>query len=238
MPHLKNGSYRLPTRSPVREWFNSSHYPDRWARLTVEWLCEFYGVQGVAVKIRNTETKQGCGRAYLNARRVTMRLSRRRYRENWNYFSIYWDKPRPVSNALEAFVFLAAHEIAHISDEGQDIYNSCYRERTIRGKRDWRNRMEVRIQDMAQRALDKYRAGDRVFLLRAYADARRRERAVVRAREDRRAAARDPDERLRRLEKRIAAWESKRLRAENAIRKLRRSVVGIVAAQTRAALRG
>lgn len=238
MPYLKNGAYRLPKRSMVRSWSNSSHYPDAWARPTVEWLCEFYEVITLGIKIRNTISVRGCGRAWLDSRRVSIRLSRRNYRDNWSYIGIYWDKPRPVYNALEAFVFLTAHEIAHVSTEGQAIFDSCRRESRLPGKRDWRKRMEVRIQDMAQRALDKYRESERVFLLREYAKSIRRERAGVRARKVKVEKSRSAEGRISRLEKRVEAWESKRRRAENAIRKLKRSLAGMLAAQRRAALRG
>ena len=114
MPTLKNGKWRMPQDSSIRTWKNTSEFPDTWAKATVEWLCEFYGVPAVYITIWDAKKRRGSGRAFLTMNRVHLSISRRNYRRDWKYWNIYWDVPRTARSACEAFVFLAAHEIAHI----------------------------------------------------------------------------------------------------------------------------
>lgn len=237
MPTLKNGKWRMPQDSSIRTWKNTSEFPDTWAKATVEWLCEFYGVPAVYITIWDAKKRRGSGRAFLTMNRVHLSISRRNYRRDWKYWNIYWDVPRTARSACEAFVFLAAHEIAHISHEGKEVYRTCQQESNQPNKRDWRNRMECRIQDMAQRALDAYRAGAFKCLLAHHVAAIKRSKSAEVAKEERKKKRSTAESRLLALESRVEAWDAKKRRAENAIKKLRRSISGILAAQKRAALK-
>lgn len=223
MPTLKNGKWKMPKDRSVREWKNTSHYPDAWAMAAVEWLCEFYKVNSVAVTITDAPNRRGSGRAFLESRRVHLSISRANYREDWKYWNLHWDKPRFVRSDTEAFIFLAAHEIAHISPEGRDVWNRCERAKHLPNMGAWRKRMEFAIQDMAQRALDAYRDEAWKCILRVYAG----ERRGARAKRKRADQSRSVEARLARMRSRLDAWKSKRLRAERAIAKLRRSVAAI-----------
>jgi len=236
MPTQKNGKWKMPKESSIRVWKNTSEFPDSWARPTIEWLCELYRVPAVGVKIWNAKKRRGSGCANLDSNEIHLSISRRKYRRDWKYWSIYWDRQRTANSACEAFVFLAAHEVAHISYEGKRIWKTCQEERVIAGKNDWRKRMEMKIQDMAQNALNAYRAGVRKCLLAHHIALVRRTRAVDRAKVEKKRWGKTPEARVLSLKARIEAWDSKRRRAENAIKKLNRSISGIMAAQKRAAM--
>ena len=101
------------TTTPIlRSWRTSSAYPDAWARPCVAWICRRLDVRSAHVQITNTRPRGGNGRAWLCANRVLLRLNRRHPRLEWQYSTMPWDRSRPVSGTLEAFVFLAAHELA------------------------------------------------------------------------------------------------------------------------------
>ena len=237
MPTLKNGKWKMPTDSSIRQWKNTSEFPDSWAKAAVEWLCEFYSVPAVSITIWDAKKRRGSGRAFLTMNRVHLSISRRNYRRDWKYWNIYWDVPRTADSACEAFLFLAAHEIAHISYEGKSVYRLCQQERSLPNKRDWRNRMECRIQDMAQSALDAYRAGAYRCLFAHHTSVIRREAAAKAAKTAKKQRAGTAEARVLALESRVEAWDAKKRRAENAMKKLRRSISGILTAQKRAALK-
>lgn len=239
MPYLKSGKYRVRTTSAATtgRWKNTSAYPDEWARPCVEWLCEYFNVRTLRVKIVKGYSGAGSGRAFLGSNDIFMRVNRRNYRANWSYTGISWDTSRLVHNSLEAFVFLAAHEIAHLSKEGREIYDNCLANRSMAGHNDWRKRMESRIQDMAQNALQEYRNAVRGRLLIAYDKSLRKARNKSMSAAVRQMRAKSPEARLSRLEERLAAWEAKKRRADAAIKKLRRRHSAIVSAQRRAALK-
>lgn len=237
MPTLKNGRYRPPQKSSIVDWKNTSKFPDLWAKPAIQWLCEHFGVDHIRVAIHDAPKRRGSGRAWLDVNRIHLSLSRRNYRENWKYFDIAWDKSRPVNGTTEAFVFLAAHEIAHISREGKRVYQSCHSDYVHRRMGGWRKKMERQIQEMAQTALDAYRAHGCKVLMGLYAKelrrgAARRSRAKSSAKEKTTAAYR-----LTAIERRIGAWSIKLARASAAVKRLKRSQSAIVASQRRAALR-
>ena len=97
-------------------WKNTSLYPNDWAKPTVNWICAVLGVTGAHYEIRN-RCKHGSGIAFFREKKIRCRLSRKNFKKEWRYNNQLWDKSRIVKNGLEAFVFLLAHETAHISQE-------------------------------------------------------------------------------------------------------------------------
>ena len=221
----------MKTTPIIRSWRNSSEYQDAWARPCIAWLCRRLDVRSAHVQITNTRPRGGNGRAWLCANRVLLRLNRRHPRLEWQYSTMSWDRSRPVSGTLEAFVFLAAHELAHISPEGKHLYSTCEAQRHTPGRGHWRQRMEYATQSIATRLLGEYRDGGRDELLREYRKATAKAKAKAKARPPQPTA----DQRLTRIAELALAWERRRTRAENAIKKLNRRRAGIIAAQTRKA---
>lgn len=222
----------------IREWKNTSEFPDEWAKPVVEWLCSRLNVPSIWIKVRGSKVNGGSGRAWVFNAKVSMTISRRKWRKEWQYSRHSWDnggKSRPVASALEAFVFLAAHEVAHISPEGQRIYRTCMAESKERFKRDWVKRMEAKIQDMAQGLLEEYRDEKRIEFLRTYAKTVRKVAMKQRKVVEKKEKASTVDARIERIDRLVAGWERKARRAENAIRKLQRSRTAILAAQKRIA---
>jgi hypothetical protein len=234
MPVAKIGSIKT---DPIRNLKNTSQYPDEWVRQVILWLCERLKTDRCSATVRNTqENYNGSGRAFLYSNRIVLTVNRRRYRKNWQYANHSWDnhgRERIVSNPLESFVFIAAHEIAHISPEGVRIYEECRKERNLPLKRDWRKRMEAKIQDIAQSLLEEYRKDASRSILRRYAEHLRSENAKVQRKVEKKAKASTVDARLERIEARTKAWVSKLRRAQTALEKLARRKRAILAAQKR-----
>lgn len=216
---------------------NTSKYPTPWVNSVLHWLAEELGVPRATIEVRHRDYGDS-GRAWLGARVVLIRASRRKWVRSAKYRTMRHDDKRPIHTALEAFVHIAAHEVAHICPEGIRIYNTAKHERSLPGRRHWCQRMELRIQDIASRMLDKYRAGDGAKLLRHYAKVVRADRARARAAKLRKAEAKAPSARLVHIDDLYARWETKQKRAANAMKKLRRQRNGILAAAARAAKGG
>ena len=149
----------------IGSWKNTSLYPDAWAKPAVNWICSVLSVQGAHYAIRNCR-KHGSGIALLSEKTIRCRLSRKNFKKEWRYNNRLWDKSRIVKNGLEAFVFLLAHETAHISQEGLSWYYSCLREKLDDKK--FLKKSEYKIQEMAQAVLEQYRKSDGKKLLLIY----------------------------------------------------------------------
>lgn len=208
-------------------WKNTSDYPDAWAQAAFAWLLRRAGNPRVnRVEIRRGELIPGSGHAYLGGGPVFLRLRRREPRDQWKDHRYSWDPERRTSGPLEAFVFLAAHELHHSTAKGAE------EARTLP-----RSRYEFRCNEAGSAAVREYRETMRPILLAEYAKSLRRDRKRLRISEARevakRAAAKDPDLRIAKLLERREAWEAKASRAARAIAKINRRVGAIEAARRR-----
>lgn len=209
----------------IDRWKNTSDYPDEWAKPAIEWVAKFCGrTRPFNVEIRRGVTIDGSGRAWTN--RIFLRLNRRRPREQWKDTRFRWDQKRETRGALESFIWLAAHEMHHITDAGR-----------MESRNLVRSSYEFRANNAGTAAVEAYRAGPAKALLAAYRKAKRRERdKAARQRmsiEARRAKESSVDYRLTRIDEKLEAWGRKTKRAERAISKLRRQRSAIIAAQKR-----
>ena len=218
---------------------NSSKYPHAWTALVVKWLSERLGVPQARVTVRDT-SRGGHGHCTGGQDPyVLIQCARDEYRREWKYSRMRHDVSRPARTPLESFVFIAAHELAHASHDGKAVFRDAYSQRHQPGRAHWRQRMELRIQDMAERMLNEYRDGVGALLLAKYLGVLRRESARTAA-AARKAATKAEEKtsaegRLSRIDAAEKRWQAKAKRAKNAIAKLARQRRGILAAQRRKA---
>lgn len=251
------------------EWKNTSEFPDGWARRIVEWLCVHFEIRHrFTLEIQNAKTRSGSGRyqeehfvedgdpnrAWKEITfvlpRVFLRIRRdpKKFRKDWKYRGIAWDRDYRARTSTEAFVFIAAHELAHHSIEGRVAKHECQETSGETGKADWRKRMEVRTNALANRALEEYRSKAwRPIIVGFLKEERiRRERdrsstAKRTAREietkarqaQKKAIASTTDSKVAEVDRKIADWETKRKRAETMLSKYRRKRSALLGAKKR-----
>jgi hypothetical protein len=214
----------------IHSWKNTSDFPDAWARPVCEWLCERFQVSGITVKIRGGKTGAGSGNACGS--RIVLTIARRGFRRNWKYTGIRHDNQYEARTALEAFVFLAAHEIHHTSPEGRKMY----RDLSAAGGH-WVQSFEFRTQRCAGEALAAFRS-ERTRFIKLYRKALARERRkairkrIVSVERD------SPEFRLRAAEKKADEWAARAEKAKHMAHKWAVKANRIRGAMKRAAAKG
>lgn len=193
---------------------NTSEYPDDWARAVVDWIANRFELGEFGIHIRNT-SRSGHGRAWWGQRRTTCSISRRSWRRDWTYSTISWAKEYKVESALEAFVFLVAHELHHLSREARR-----WRDELQDTKAHWRQSFEQRTDRRAWETVLAYRDEARAFL-KLYKSRLRRKRLVEQRACAAKSEKRTPGFRLAHAEKMQAVWERKARLAANRAKKWR-----------------
>jgi len=245
---------------------NSSDFPDGWVRRIVEWLCVHFEIRHrFTLEIQNAKTRSDSGRyweeyfVHIGDRvetwkvvlpRVFLRIRRdpKKFRKNWKYVGIAWDRDYRARTSTEAFVFLVAHELAHHSIEGRVAKYECKRTSGETGKADWRKRTEVRTKALANRALEEYRSKAWRPIIVGFMKEERIRRGRDRsstakriAREietkarqaQKKAIASTTDSKVAEVDRKIADWNTKRKRAETMLSKYRRKRSALLGAKKR-----
>lgn len=203
------------SRKHISAWKNTSDYPDWFALPCLTWIMQEAGRdRQLAVEIRKGDEISGSGRAWVS--RIFLRVRRRDPRTNWNYRGIRHDTGRETRGAIEAFVFLAAHEVIHTTAEGREWI------RTLPHAS-----MEFRTQSAAMRILEAWRERGRAEVMRKAKSMLKRERQKKATAERRKATAKAPETRLAALVERQKQWQSKAKRAQTALRKIARQIKGV-----------
>lgn len=199
--------------SYFKSWKNTSDFPDAWAQPICEWIAKRLQIPTGTKEIVVRNTSRG-GHGHAGGRRVFCAVSRRKWRKNWTYSTYPWAKKYMVNNPLEAFVFLAGHELSHVSPEGRRVWNAA----SISGRHDWRAGMEQRTDAVAWAIVEAYRLEHRGFL-RLYASRLRREHKKQKQVRVEKSVKQSPEFRLSRAELLAAAWQAKAERAARAAKK-------------------